>query len=221
MRPEHDETGALVTGFAARLREATWPEHKRAESTAYLAALMRGEVDRKGYAAMVAQHYFIYAVLEEAGRAMRDDPVAGTFVTPELERLPALANDLTALLGPGWPDIVTPSPATTRYRDRMREVCFDWPGGFVAHHYTRYLGDLSGGPFLRRGIEHHLGIDPSSGTGFYVFDAIGDPDIFKADYRTALDAAGWSAREQAAITAEATRAYTLNTEVLDALPGVS
>ncbi len=41
-------------GFSDELRAATWPAHQQAESTAYLDALMRGEVDRLGYAEMVA-----------------------------------------------------------------------------------------------------------------------------------------------------------------------
>jgi heme oxygenase len=132
--------------------------------------------------------------------------------------VPALVEDLTALLGTGWTDRVAPSEATVRYCDRMREVCFDWPGGFVAHHYTRYLGDLSGGQFLRRGVEGRLGLDLDTGTGFYVFDAIGDLDVFKAAYRAELDAAPWTPVEQSAITAETVRAYELNTDVLLALP---
>jgi heme oxygenase len=201
-------------GFAARLRADTKPQHQRAESTPYLDALMRGEIDQLGYAAMVAQHYFAYEVLEEAGRIMRDDPVAGEFATAELERVPALVADLTALLGNGWADSIAPNAATTTYCDRMREVCFSWPGGFVAHHYTRYLGDLSGGQFVRRGVEERLGLDPRTGTGFYVFDAIDDQAQFKADYRAKLDVAPWSAEEQSAITREAALAYDLNTEVL-------
>jgi heme oxygenase len=203
-----------MTPFSAQLRSATWPHHQRAESTAYLDALVHGRVDQRGYAAMVAQHYFAYVTLEEAGRAMRGDPVAGPFVTPELERAPSLVDDLTALLGPTWAEVITPNAATVRYCDRMHRICFDWPGGFVAHHYTRYLGDLSGGQFLRRGVEKRLGLDPSTGTRFYVFDRIGDLDTFKAGYRAKLDHAPWNAEEKAAITAEAALAYDLNTQVL-------
>jgi heme oxygenase (biliverdin-producing, ferredoxin) len=43
--------------FSAALRAATWTNHKRAEDTRYLRALVAGEVDRAGYAEMVAQHY--------------------------------------------------------------------------------------------------------------------------------------------------------------------
>jgi heme oxygenase len=96
----------------------------------------------------------------------------------------------------------------------MREVCFSWPGGFVAHHYTRYLGDLSGGQFLARAIERELGLGARTGTAFYDFAALGELTAFKNSYRGRLDATPWSATEQARIVAETALAYDLNTEVL-------
>ncbi len=120
------------------------------------------------------------------------------FVDEALVRVPALEQDLAALLGPGWSTVVNPSPSTQRYCERMREVCFNWPGGFVAHHYTRYLGDLSGGQFLARAIERHLGLDTRTGTAFYDFSAVGDLHAFKAAYRERLDAAPWSATSRLA-----------------------
>jgi heme oxygenase (biliverdin-producing, ferredoxin) len=96
----------------------------------------------------------------------------------------------------------------------MREVCFSWPGGFVAHHYTRYLGDLSGGQFLARAIKRRLGLDASTGTAFYDCSSVGDLTAFKDAYRVRLNCAPWSAEEQARIVAETALAYDLNTEVL-------
>lgn len=121
-----------MTPFSAALRSATWSNHRRAEETEYLRALVSGRVDRAGYAEMVAQHYFAYAVLEEAGRVMHHDPVAGAFVDDALVRIPALEQDLGALLGADWSTLVSLSQSTRRYCDRMREVCFDWPAGLVA-----------------------------------------------------------------------------------------
>ncbi len=203
-----------MSTFSAALRAATWTNHRRAEDTEYLRALVEGQVDRTGYAEMVAQHYFAYVVLEEAGVVMADDPVAGRFVENALVRVPALEQDLAALLGPDWSTVVSPSPSTRRYCDRMREVCFSWPGGFVAHHYTRYLGDLSGGQFLARAIERELGLGSRTGTAFYDFAALGDLTAFKNSYRGRLDATPWSAMEQARIVAETALAYDLNTAVL-------
>ncbi|WP_018349531.1 heme oxygenase (biliverdin-producing) [Longispora albida] len=199
--------------FSADLRAATWSDHQKAESTAYLEALMRGQLSLGQYAEMVAQHYFAYVVLEEAAAVMRRDPVASVFAVPELDRLPALEADLAYLLGDGWAGQITASASTERYCARLREVCFGWPGGFVAHHYTRYLGDLSGGQFIRKSVARTYGLT-TGGVAFYDFPEIGDLKAFKIQYRDALDAAPWTAEEQQRIITETALAYELNTDVL-------
>jgi heme oxygenase len=201
--------------FSVQLREASWPHHRRAEQTEYLKALVTGRVDSRGYAAMVAQHWYAYVALEEAGRTLCHDPVAGQFWSAELERVPALEQDLHALHGPQWKDLVEPpSAATTRYVERIREVCFTWPAAFVAHHYTRYLGDLSGGQYLAKAVQRHLRLDASTGTAFYDFSHLGDLDAFKDEYRRRLDTVDWSPADRERFIAETNYAYYLNTEVL-------
>jgi heme oxygenase len=200
--------------FSTRIRTATWANHERAAASRFMGELVAGRLDHEAYADLVAQHWFVYGVLEEAAAAHRSDPVAGAFVVDGLERVGALEADLTALVGPGWSDEVSPTEATIAYCDRMREVCFDWPGGFVAHHYTRYLGDLSGGQIIRRAIEQAYDVRDDAGIAFYVFDELGDLDEFKQRYRTNLDAAPWDAAEQARIVDEMLVAYDHNGRVL-------
>lgn len=200
--------------LSRQLRTSGKDDHRRAEQMPYLAALVDGSLDRDGYAAMVAQHYFIYDVLEQASEVMRDDPVVGPLVTDRLTRLPALERDLRFLLGPGWRSAIEPGPSTARYVARMREVCFTWNGGFLAHHYTRYLGDLSGGQYIARAVRQAYELAGSDGTEFYVFDGIPDAGEFKAGYRTALDATDWPDDERARIMSELSLAYRLNIDVL-------
>ena len=105
---------------------------------------------------------------------------------------------------------------------RLREVCFAWNGGFLAHHYTRYLGDLSGGQYIAEAVRQVYTLAGSDGTEFYVFDGIPDPAEFKARYRDLLDATDWSDGERARIVEELRIAYKLNIDVLadlgDAVP---
>jgi heme oxygenase len=204
----------VTVAFSAELREQTWPHHQRASRTEFVKGLLAGEVDRRGYAEMVAQHWFVYTALEEAGETMRRDPVAGGFVTDALLRVPALERDLAALLDAGWRTQVVPSAVSRRYVDRIRQVCFTWPFAFIAHHYTRYLGDLSGGQIMTRAVGRNLGLDAATGAAFYDFTGLGDVDAFKEAYRARLDAAPWSGQERAWFIAETTYAYHLNTEVL-------
>jgi len=200
--------------FTTRIRTATWGNHERAASSRFMGELVAGRLDRAAYADLVAQHWFVYCVLEDAAAVHRSDPVAGTFVVDGLERVGALEADLATLVGPGWPDEVSPTDATLAYCDRMRDVCFDWPGGFVAHHYTRYLGDLSGGQIIRRALERAYDVRDDSGIAFYVFDGLGDLDEFKRHYRTNLDTAPWDDTEQARIIDEMLVAYDHNERVL-------
>jgi heme oxygenase len=203
--------------FSDAVKDASWNAHEHAEHSRFMQDLLAGRLDRERYADLVAQQYFAYQVLEAATLAMQDHPHAGPFTYPELRRMPALEADLSDLLGPDWADLVAPTPATTAYCERLRATCFEWAGGFVAHHYVRYMGDLSGGQVIRRIVERTYDLDGHEGTRFYVFDQIDDLKAFKEQYRQQLDAATWSPEEKERILEEVLVAYRLNTEVLDSL----
>ena len=94
----------------------------------------------------------------------------------QLARAPLLDADLAHLLGPGWKAAAEgrPSPAAERYVARLRTLGDTRPELLVAHTYTRYLGDLSGGRVLLRIARKllQLGPDEQGGVSFYIFDKV-------------------------------------------------
>ncbi|MFI0373932.1 heme oxygenase (biliverdin-producing) [Actinomadura sp. 1N219] len=210
-----DSTGT-DGAFSARLRAATWSDHGDNETSAYMSALVEGRLARDEYAVLVAQLHPVYDLLEEAADRMASDPVAGPFDLPGLRRRDALEADLAYFYGPRWRARIEPGEATERYCDRLREVCFDWPAGFVAHHYTRYLGDLSGGQYIGRQVRKTLDLTAGDdGVRFYRFP--GKPKAYKDRYRDLLDAAPWDAAEQDRVIDEVRTAYRLNAGVTEEL----
>ena len=203
---------ADLVSFSTALRERSRAAHSDSEGASFMSDLMRGKGTRDDYVALVAQHWFIYEALERAAEAMRDDPIAAPFITEKLTRLPALEADLAYLIGDDWHERITPMPTTERYVARIDEVGSTWPGGFVAHHYTRYLGDLSGGQFIGKIMARQFELG-SNGIGFYVFDEIADPAAFKDVYREQLDAAPWDAAEAERVIDEVLLAYRFNTDL--------
>lgn len=204
------------TSFSAALRERSSSAHSSSETSGFMSDLMKGDGTRDDYVALVAQHWFVYDALERAAERMRHDPVASVFVTDELTRVPALEADLAFLRGADWRSRIEAVPATRRYVERLDEVGPTWAGGFVAHHYTRYLGDLSGGQFIGRLMARRFGFD-GDGVRFYVFEGIPDPAAFKDAYRARLDAAPWDAAEQQRVIDEVLLAYRFNTELFEDL----
>jgi heme oxygenase len=202
------------TRFSTTLKKVTWGDHSDAQATDYVHALFRGQLSLEDYAQLVAQHYAIYGALEKAAVVMADDPIAGSFVRPELTRVPALERDLAHLLGPQWQSSISALPATQRYVARIEEVATTSSAAFVAHHYTRYLGDLSGGQAIGAAVTKAYGFGDGPGAQFYVFPEIADGPGFKDHYRTLLDDAAWSEQEHEQVMTEVGTAYRLNTEVL-------
>lgn len=199
--------------FSTALRERSRNAHSGSEHAGFMADLMQGKGTREDYVALVAQHWFIYEALEAAAAGMADDAVAAPFISPKLTRLPALEADLEFLLGEDWRAQITAVPTTERYVERINEIAATgWAGGFVAHHYTRYLGDLSGGQFIGKLMARQFGFD-TNGIGFYVFDEIADPAAFKDVYREQLDAAPWDAAEADRVIDEVLLAYRFNTDL--------
>ncbi|MFF0813774.1 heme oxygenase (biliverdin-producing) [Rhodococcus sp. NPDC003318] len=196
-------------GFAERIRTQTDAAHRRTEQSRFVGELLAGNLSSAAHAALIGQTYLVYRTLEDAGRSHANHPVVAPFLGDELLRTPALEADLEFLLGGQWRERVTPSPATARYIDRLEEVAFDWPAGFVAHHYIRYLGDLSGGQIIRRMLERAYGYE-TDGLRFYIFDRIEKPKLYKDAYRAKLDEAPLSAEEQQRLIDEVNLAYDLN-----------
>lgn len=202
--------------FSSALRERSAGAHSGSESAGFMSDLIKGDGTRDDYISLVAQHWFIYEALEGAAERMKADPVASVFISERLTRLPALEADLEFLLGDGWRELIEPLPTTQRYVDRINQVAATWPGGFVAHHYTRYLGDLSGGQFIGKLMARRFGFD-TNGIGFYVFADIADPKEFKEVYREQLDAAPWDEAEKERVIDEVLLAYRFNTELFEDL----
>lgn len=206
-----------VVPFSQALRERTWTGHGESEGAGFMHDLMTGKGTRDDYVALVAQHYFVYEALESAAVTFAEDAGARPFLSDQLTRIPALEADLAFLLGDDWRDQISPLPTTERYVARIREIEADgWAGGFVAHHYTRYLGDLSGGQAIGRLMKRHFGFE-TNGILFYLFDQIANPKAFKETYRDQLDAASWDAEERERVIDEVLYAYRLNTELFDDL----
>ena len=203
---------AVVLPFSQALRERTRGGHSASEGANFMDDLMTGKGSRDDYISLVAQHYFIYAALEAAAEKMKDDADAAAFITPQLTRLPALEADLLFLIGDDWRSVIAPLPTTARYVDRIETVAATWGGGFIAHHYTRYLGDLSGGQIIRTLMQRQFGFE-TNGVGFYLFDQIAKPKEFKDVYRAQLDAVDWSEEERERVIDEVMVAYRFNTEL--------
>ncbi|MET0932753.1 MAG: biliverdin-producing heme oxygenase [Mycetocola sp.] len=198
--------------FSQELRERTRASHSESEGADFMGDLMTGKGTREDYIALVAQHYFIYEAIETAAERMKKNPVVAPFLSDKLTRLPAIAEDLRFLLGDNWRDLISPLPTTAAYVARIREVGATWPGGFVAHHYTRYLGDLSGGQVIRTIIQRQFGFE-TNGVGFYLFADIAKPREFKDTYREQLDAVPWDDAERSRVIDEVLVAYRFNTDL--------
>lgn len=92
-------------------------------------------------------------------------------------------------------DPSTMTPAVNQYVKAMEHACDIDPALLVAHSYSRYLGDLSGGQILAKRLKKHvLGLcetdgewDSDQGLAFYAFNNIGNQNAFKNEYRERLD----------------------------------
>ena len=198
--------------FHERLKKATWKVHQRTSTSPYVRELLHGRVSRRDYAQLVIGHYFAYSVLEEASRRFVEHPVVGGFVQDELFRVAAIEADLAYLVGSGWRTELEATTAVKAYATHLEAVCDD-PIAFVAHHYVRYLGDLSGGQILAGRLLPVYG----GGLAFYSFDAIADIDGFKAGYRARLDTLPLDEAGEARLVEEAIVAYGFNGDIFEEL----
>ena len=200
------------------MRVGSRAEHEQAEEAPFVTDLLAGRVGEQGYAEYLLRLRTVYGALEDAVRAHADDPAVAAVHDPGLERVAALDADLDHWL-PDGPRTLE-SPAVTAYRDRLEDARA-WGPLLAAHHYTRYLGDLSGGQAIGRVIDRVFGL-AGRGLAFYDFPAIARPKPYKDAYRARLDALGLSPAQTTRVVDEVRAAFRLNhglfAELADSLP---
>jgi len=210
-------------------RAGSRAEHAAAESSAFVTDLVAGRASAAGYLAYLRRLRVVYRALERALDGCRDHSAVAAVDDRGLRRLAALDADLRH-----WSDDAPPgpapagpapaargagdvgSPAAEAYRSRI-EAARRAPHLLVAHHYTRYLGDLSGGQVLARALRRGFPDRSFDGGGldFYSFDQIAAPVPWKRAYRERLDGLRVDAEQDAAMLAEVREAFRLNHALLD------
>ena len=200
---------SATPGVVTSLYLSTKTLHAEAERTGIIRDMLRGDVSRTGYVTLMRNLWPAYAALEQGLDRHRTTPALQPLAAYRLDRAPAIAADLDALAGSDWPDRWPLLPEGAAYADRIATAAEGDGARLIAHAYTRYLGDLSGGQILRRLLARSLALRDDE-LSFYDFKSFADPAALKTDYRNALEAAGRLAADPAAIVAEGATAFSLN-----------
>ena len=210
---------ARPASFSKRIRAETAQAHRITESTSFVKSILRGAVDIESYRNMQTGLYLIYSAMEEELERHRLHPLVRRVYFSELSRCSALEQDLDFLWGETWREHLSISPARQQYLDRIRWVGENDPGLLVAHSYTRYMGDLSGGQVVERVVRRSLKIQGEEGFHFFHFEDIGDVKAFKNTYRRRLDGLQMSQAQAEGIIGESNRVFSLNRQIFEELEG--
>ena len=209
----------MAVALAAQLREGTKKSHTMAENTGFVSCFLKGVVDKLSYRKLVADLFFVYGAMEEEMTRLKDHPVLAPVAFEQLNRSQALEEDLAYYYGADWRNQIEASPAALEYVARIREVAQSSPELLVGHHYTRYLGDLSGGQILKNIAQKAMNMDGDDGLHFYVFNDIADEKAFKTTYRSTMDELPIDQAMADRIVEEANHAFHLNMNMFKELEG--
>lgn len=207
-----------MVNLSSQLREGTKKSHTMAENTGFVLCFLKGVVDKSSYRNLVSDLYFVYSAMEEEMDNLESHPVIGMIAYKQLYRKRSLELDLCYYYGSDWEQLIKPSVPCQKYVARIREISKTSPELLVGHHYTRYLGDLSGGQVLKNIAKKSMGIG-DEGLNFYIFDDIDNEKEFKILYRETLDQLPIDQEMADKIVEEANYAFKLNMIMFNELEG--
>ncbi|NXD09989.1 HMOX1 oxygenase, partial [Nothocercus nigrocapillus] len=210
---------SMLRDLSELMKEATKEVHEQAENTPFMKNFQKGQVSLHEFKMVTASLYFIYSALEEEIEHNKNNPVyAPVYFPSELHRKAALEKDLEYFYGSNWKEEIPCPEATQKYVERLHYVGRKHPELLVAHAYTRYLGDLSGGQVLKKIAQKALQL-PSTGEGlaFFTFDGVSNATKFKQLYRSRMNALEMDVATKKRVLEEAKKAFLLNIQVFEAL----
>ncbi len=209
----------MSVNLATQLREGTKKAHTNAENVGFVKCFLKGVVEKTSYRTLVKNLYFVYSAMEEEMQRHKEHPIVSQIYFPELNRKQSLEQDLKFYYGATWREQVAPSPAGEAYVQRIREISEEEPELLVAHSYTRYLGDLSGGQILKKIAQRGMNLTDGEGTAFYEFPEIPDEKAFKNNYRQVMNDLPIDQAKADRMVDEANAAFDMNMKMFNELEG--
>ena len=211
----------MAVALAGQLREGTKKSHTMAENTGFVACFLKGVVEKTSYRKLISDLYFVYKAMEEEidKLVQEDHPVIKHIGFKELFRRQTLEKDLEFYYGNNWLDQIKISESAQSYVNRIRLVANESPELLVGHHYTRYIGDLSGGQILKKIAKKALNLRGDDGLNFYEFKLIEDEKLFKKSYSETLNKLPIDQKIADNIIEEANEAFAYNMNMFRELEG--
>ncbi len=209
----------MSSNLATKLREGTKKAHSMAENMGFVKCFLKGVVEKNSYRKLIGNFYFIYSAMEEEMDRHKDHPLLGKIYYQQLNRQRSLEQDLSFYYGADWKSQIVLSPAGQAYVNRIREIANSAPELLIAHSYTRYIGDLSGGQILKNIAVRAMNLAEGEGTAFYEFQDIPDEKQFKVGYRQALDELPVHDATASRIVEEANAAFGMNMKLFQEMEG--
>ncbi|XP_021413885.2 heme oxygenase 1a [Oncorhynchus mykiss] len=215
---QKDDMQNLGRDLSEQIKAATKEIHVRAENTQLMLSYQKGQITLPQYKLLLCSLYEIYKALEEEMDRNASHPgVAPIYFPQELARLETLERDLEHFFGQEWQKRVIIPAATHRYTQRLRKIGESNPKLLVAHAYTRYLGDLSGGQILGKITQKSIGLSSGEGLSFFSFPGVSSPNRFKQLYRSRMNSIELTKEERDGVLEEAIMAFELNIQVFNDL----
>lgn len=209
----------MTEPFSARLKASTATIHDEVEHTTFMVDLMEGRLHVRAYSLLLEQYALIYAALEAKTREFADSPLVAPFHDSALFRTQRIDNDLEKLgttaacqHGDAAPLVFGDSGSTVTasaeaYADHLNRLTR--PEQLIAHHYTRYLGDLSGGQAIGALMGRHYSV-PADALTMWDFTEVGKTKPYKDAYRSRLDEIGANGGDEQLVIDETMTAFILN-----------
>ena len=210
----------MTTQFSKEIKEGTKKSHSAAENTKFVASFLKGVLDPEEYRKLLTNFWYVYDTMEQRIQES-NDPLVNVLKqwNPILFRTAFLQRDLEYYYGPFWRENQIPSEACNTYCYRITEVAEKDPYLLIAHHYTRYIGDLSGGQILKGIAQKALNPPAGEGLHFYDFPRIENAKEWKIGYRSVLDDLDLSETQRDALIEEANYAFKLNMDMFNEMKG--
>ncbi len=212
----------MSIALAKQLREGTKKSHTMAENTGFVSCFLKGVVDKGTYKNLLVDLYLVYSAMEDeiTKLSQSGDPCVEAISYPELNRVDSLKKDLAFFCGTNWLDVLNnASPSAKAYAERIHYVAKNSPELLIGHHYTRYIGDLSGGQILKNIAQKAMNLSDGNGLSFYEFNLIDDEKAFKLKYSDRLNSLQINQGMVDLIVEEANSAFKYNMDMFQELEG--